>query len=284
MINQAFALLSSPLFLTVAGTLAAVTIIVWDWRLALLTLLVAQGTIGAATVQLMQVPVEWVLIQTAVMALSCLILGMSAAQVMKSSPTSRQSGNLWLRLMAVLLLYGGWRLLDIHLTLPDMSGEAVQLIAWLAFCALLMLGLGASPLFSGVAILLWIVTIQAFVAAVLEIPSLVALVGILEVLVALACSYLLIAESLPVKRERMVLSDVAFPEPPATAEEDFGLATITGSLAATMRRRWANRTGGDASTAARPGGGADSERTSGESRNDEAETVTDRHAARQSGS
>ncbi len=218
MISEAIAFSSSQTGLTLTAALAALVIVVWDWRVALAALFVIQASIGAATVHLSGVPFEWVLIQTAVMGLSCLILGMSAAQAMQSSPSSRQAGSLWLRIMAVAMLYGGWRLLDVSVTLPETDPGVAQLYGWLALCALLILGLGASPLFSGVAILLWIVIVQAFVASVLEIPSLVALVGILELLVALACSYLLLAEWTPSTRERPILTDVAFPVQPVHAE------------------------------------------------------------------
>ena len=158
-------------------------------------------------------------------------------QVMKSSPAARQAGSLWLRLMAVLLLFGGWRLLDINVTLPGVDADLAQLLGWLALCALLMLGLGASPLHAGVALLLWLAVVQAFVAMVLEVPSLVALIGILQLFVALACSYLLIAEWTPVQRSRPILTDVAFPEHAAPAEMRAGLATVTGAISSSVGRR-----------------------------------------------
>lgn len=184
---------------------------------------------------------ESALIQMAVMGLSCLILGISAAQVMKTSPSARQAGALWLRAMAALMLYGGWRLLDVQVTLPATDPNVAQLYGWLALCAFLILGLGASPLFSGVAILLWIVVVQAFVASVLEIPALVALVGILELLVALACSYLLIAEWRPATRERPILTDVAFPTQMPHTEIGLDIGTVTGTITSTVGRQWARR-------------------------------------------
>jgi hypothetical protein len=243
MIAEVTAFSSTQTGLVLTGALVALAIVIWDWRAALLVLFLVQASIGAATVHLAQVPFQWVLIQSAVMGLSCLILGMSAAQVMKSSPSSRQAGSLWLRVMAVAMLYGGWRLLDVNVTLPDTDANVAQLYGWLAVSSFLILGLGASPLFSGVAILLWVVIVQAFVASVLEIPSLVALIGILELLVALACSYLLVAEWRPVPGERPILTDVAFPSQSTVAESGFGLGAVTGSISATVSRRWAQSRG-----------------------------------------
>jgi hypothetical protein len=140
--------------------------------------------------------------------------------------------------MAVTLLYGAWRLLDITVTLPETDANVAQLYGWLALCAVLILGLSASPLFAGIAVLLWITVVQAFVASVLEIPSLVALVGILELLVALACSYLLIAEGVQAETEPTVLTDIAFPAQTAYADSGIGVATVTGSISAAVGRRW----------------------------------------------
>ncbi|MFN2204080.1 MAG: hypothetical protein ACK2UO_23000 [Caldilineaceae bacterium] len=238
MMAESVSFLSSPLGLTLAGALVALAIILWSWQFSLLVVFAVQTAVGAVTVHLSQVPVQWVLIQSAVMALSCLILAMSASKVIRSSPTARQSGSIWLRAMAVTLLYGAWRLLDITVSLPETDGNVAQLYGWLALCAVLILGLGASPLFAGVAVLLWITVIQAFVASVLEIPSLVALVGILELLVALACSYLLIAEGVQVEAEPTVLTDIAFPTQTAYADSGIGVATVTGSIGAAVGRRW----------------------------------------------
>ena len=233
----ALAFFSSPIGITFTGAVAALAVIVWDWRFALGALFTVQAAVGAATVHLYQTPAQWILIQTAVMGLSCIILGMSATQTMMSSPTARQAGSLSLRLMAVLLVYSGWRLLDIELTLPGIDSGVAQLYGWLAVCAMLMLALGANPLFGGVAFLLWIVPTQAFVATVLEIPSLVALLGILELLVALACSYLLMAERVPVSQKGQVLTDVAFPNQLPYVREQHDSGSLLGSIGSAVTRR-----------------------------------------------
>ena len=279
MISEAIAFSSSQTGLTLTAALAALVIVVWDWRVALAALFVVQASISAATVHLSGVPFEWVLIQTAVMGLSCLILGMSAAQAMQSSPSSRQAGSLWLRIMAVAMLYGGWRLLDVSVTLPETDPGVAQLYGWLALCALLILGLGASPLFSGVAILLWIVIVQAFVASVLEIPSLVALVGILELLVALACSYLLLAEWTPSTRERPILTDVAFPVQPVHAEIGFGIGSVTGSISSSVGRRWLRRGRGAPPVSADDSGGDDAVSSAARPESSDRPSQTERDSA-----
>lgn len=236
MIAQLSGFLSSPTGLVATGALATVTVLIWDWRVALPVLFMVQAAVSLITVDQSSAPLQWGLIQTAVMGLSCAILGMSAARVMQDSPSSRQSGSFWLRLMTVMLLYGVWRLLDVNVTLPEMDPGFAQILGWLAICALLLLGISTNPLFTGVAIMFWIIVVQAFVATVLGIPSLVALVGILELSVALACSYLLVAERAPMRRAQP-LTDIAFPDYLSYLETGIDIGAITGPLGDRVRRR-----------------------------------------------
>lgn len=208
---EGLAIFSTPAGMTLVGLAAAVSIILWDWRVTLLTVLFVQGAVAALTVDLFSVPGQWALIQVAVMALACVILGLSAAQTMRHSMSARQSGSLLLRLMAALFFAGVWVLLDFAPSLPKMGPEVSGLFGWLAICAVLMLGLGTNPLFAGAALLLWFVPVQAVVAVVLGIPALVALTGILELLVALVCSYLLLAEQAPRLEPVATMTDIAFP-------------------------------------------------------------------------
>jgi hypothetical protein len=235
--SETLALLTSPAGIAITGVLLATAIILWDWRLTLVVLFAVQTVVGAAVFYLHQTPVQWVLIQTAVMGLACAILAMSAARSIYSSPSARQAGSTSLRVMAVLLVYSAWRLLDIKLAFPGIDSNVAQLFGWLAICALLLLGLGTNPLFWGVALLLWIIPVQAFAATVLEIPSLVALVGILQILVALACSYLIVAEGLSEPRKLRVLTDVAFPMQTTHEQKEASTNTIAGLIGSALMHR-----------------------------------------------
>ena len=233
--------LTSQIGFLITGVLLASAIVIWDWRYALLTVMVVQVVVGAATIQFMQAPFQWVIIQMTVMALSCAIIGLSAARTMSTSPTALQSGSWWLRLMAVLLMYGGWRLLDIRVEIPEVNEQLIQMFGWIAGCALLILGLGMNPLYASIALLLWLIPVQAYVAAIVEIPTLVVLVGMLQILIALAGSYLLVAEDEPEPVVRTALTDVAFPADIFASRPIFGLGTVADSLEATVRRRWLAR-------------------------------------------
>ncbi len=209
---EALGFFSTPVGLTFTSAIAAASIVLWDWRAALAMLLTVQVAVAALTVNLFAVPSQWALIQVAVMALACMILGLSAAQTMRDSLSARQSGSFFLRVMAVLFFAGAWRLLDVQPNFPKFGPEVSTLFGWLAICALLTLGLGANPFFTGVSMLLWFVPVQAMVAVVLGIPALVAMTGILQLLVALVCSYLLLVEQAPYMQAKETLTDIAFPD------------------------------------------------------------------------
>ena len=218
---EVLSVFSTPAGMTLVGMVAAMSIILWDWRVTLLVVLFVQGAVAGLTVDLFDVPGQWALIQVAVMALACVILALSAAQTMRQSMSARQAGTLSLRLMAVLFFSGVWILLDYAPSLPEVGPEVSGLFAWLVVCAVLMLGMGANPFFSGAALLLWFVPVQALVAVVLGIPALVAMTGILELLVALVCSYLLLAEQTPsVQPAVETLTDIAFPTGLAETERE----------------------------------------------------------------
>jgi hypothetical protein len=85
------------------------------------------------------------------------------------------------------------------------------MLAWLALTAALFLALGENPLYVGVGLLLWCVVVQAVVGPLLGIPSLAAIIGIVELLLALACSYLVLVDEAPATRAPQVITDVAFP-------------------------------------------------------------------------
>jgi hypothetical protein len=104
--------------------------------------------------------------------------------------------------------------------LPVVGTDVAELFVWLALCALLMLGLGDNPLFTATGLLLWCVPAQALISIILAIPALSALIGIVELLVALACSYLVLVELLPVAATRSVLTDIIFPEQDAVLRMD----------------------------------------------------------------
>jgi hypothetical protein len=90
--------------------------------------------------------------------------------------------------------------------------ELADLFVWLALCMLVMLGLSDNPLFATIALLMWLMPVQVITAIIVESPSLVALIGMLSLLLALAGSYLILVEQVSAEESAPVVTDIAFPE------------------------------------------------------------------------
>ncbi len=210
-IFQPLSLFASTMGLALTGMIAAAIVVVWDWRAALIGLFIVQLSVATVSVLVENVPAQWALIQTAVIGLSCMILALSAYRA-QSSPSLYQSGTWLLRAAALVLAFVGWRFIVDRINLPVIHPLEIRLFVWLALCSAIMLGMGDSPLFNAVALLLWCLAVQGFISVLLAIPALVAIIGILEILVALACSYLILAEQLPAVKQAPVLTDMTFPE------------------------------------------------------------------------
>ena len=192
------------------GLLAILIILVWEWRVSLIGLVLIQLGIAPVAVFLQGVELQWVTVQTLVVMLSCLILALSATQI-SGSPTSRQSGNGLLRLMVVILLYASWRLFQFDIPIPLILPQVNVLFTWLFICALLMLALSDNPLFTGTALLLWLIPLHVVISVLFPFASLIVLFGIVELFLALCCSYLILAECLGEEERPLIATDVTFP-------------------------------------------------------------------------
>jgi len=69
---------------------------------------------------------------------------------------------------------------------------------------------GDDPFFTGVALLLWCIPVQAIVEILLPIPQLFILIDIIEIVVALACSYLMLTARTLNLEENTVVTDLTF--------------------------------------------------------------------------
>ena len=200
---------ATPTGFTAIGVIVAAIIVVWDWRLALAGLVLVQLGVAEATVLQQGMPAEWGAIMVGVMALAAVILALSARRT-QTHTSLYQSGTWSQRGLIVALVYASWRLLDWHMPLPEFTTGLSDLFFWLGLCVLMILGMGENPLFTALALLLWLIPAQAVVAVLLGIPALVALVGMIKLLAALACSYLILVEEAPVE-EAPVITDITFP-------------------------------------------------------------------------
>jgi uncharacterized protein (DUF58 family) len=75
-----------------------------------------------------------------------------------------------------------------------------------------MLGLSNNPLFSIIAFLMWLIPIQIITSLIIPAPTLVALIGTLALLLALAGSYLILVEQVTVEQSAPVVTDISFPD------------------------------------------------------------------------
>lgn len=209
------------LFFTLAAP--AVAVLIWDWRVALAALVAVQFGVATLGVQLLGMDPQLLGAQTLTVVIAALILGLSQLQV-RSSRSLRQPGNWLLRLLALLLLVTAWRLVELDLGLPNIPPEVVQSFVWIGVGALLLLGLSDNPLYSSVALLMWMAPVHVVLVAVLPIPSITGILGVVELLLAVVAGYLILADRVPAAATQ-VATDVTFPDGPrhvsASGAEEF---------------------------------------------------------------
>ena len=192
------------------GAVAALMIILWDWRVALAGLFCVQVGVASAAVSIEQLPGDWGVVMILVMGLACLILILSA-QRMTRTTSLYQAGTWPLRTLLLLLLLGTWQLADVNIPLPEVEPRLAQLFGWLTLCTLVMLGLSDNPLFTTIALLIWLIPAQVMAALIVNAPALVALIGMLTLLLALAGSYLVLVEQASAEQSAPIVTDISFP-------------------------------------------------------------------------
>ncbi len=207
----ALAFFGGPRGPLILGTVTALMIVIWEWRVALLGLFIVQVGVVSAAVAMNQIPTEWAGVMVVIMGLACLILALSAQQMTRTT-TLLQAGTWPLRALLLVLVYIGWALAEVTIPLPGLNPQLADLFVWLALCTLVMLGLSDNPLFASVALLLWLVPVQVIAAVIVNQPTLVALIGMLSLLLALAGSYLILAEQVKAEASAPVVTDITFPE------------------------------------------------------------------------
>lgn len=194
----------------ITGFFAILMILAWEWRVSLIGLILIQVGIAPIAIFLQGIDAQWVTVQTLVIILCSLILALSTTQI-AGSPTSRQAGNWPLRLMVVILLYVSWRLFQFDIAIPLIDSRVSVLFNWLFICALVILSLSDNPLFTGSALILWFIPMHVVVATLFPFSSLIVLFGFLELILALCCSYLILAERLGESEQVTIATDVTFP-------------------------------------------------------------------------
>jgi len=206
------ALLASGPGVLFLSALAASIVLVWNWRWALAsgTLLMLGVSSTAATLHNTPPLItasQWVAIMVA-----NLLLGLS----MHLHPTgivTRANVNWLLRSLALGFLLGAWWVVDPGVSLPLFSQVETDLLLWAALCGILLLGLSATPFYMGLGLLLLTVPAQSIAPVLLPGSGLSILVGIAQILVALGCAYLTLAQPASATSQRRVV----MPAPQPTA-------------------------------------------------------------------
>lgn len=194
------------------GAVAVVMLLIWGWRSALVGTILIQTGVAALMVQVHDLSVRWGSVQILTTLLCVLLLGLSA-QHMRGRQAARPPGSWLLRLLVAILLLASWRVFDINLTIPLLNPSVEQLFLWLSLCALTTLALSDSPFFAAVALLWWTIVMQAVVELLAPGYGLYAIIGMVQIVVSLACSYLLLIDLAPAPKPMPIATDMTFTEP-----------------------------------------------------------------------
>lgn len=202
-------------------TLVVGGLIIWFWdrRLSLAGLFIIQVSIATFGVRVHDVSTQWAIAHILIMLLCVLILALSNAQT-SASRSMHQPGNWLFRLLAIAIVFLGWRFVNIEVALPAFPANQVRYLISLMLFALLMLSLGDNPHFATVALLLWIIPIQLMVEVLLPEPTLIAFLGLLQLFLALTGGYLILADRIPRAARRVVPTDAVFSDRPMSVALD----------------------------------------------------------------
>ena len=197
---------SSAAFFIVLGLAASLPLVLWDWRVAIPGLLLVQLGTGGIVGSVYGLPAPWPAVHFGVLLLSSLIFLLSILQtkIVQVDHTGEFSSIVFRTLVVGIAALLVWTA-DADIPLPLLNNMTKLLFLWFTALALLTLGLAESALFGGIALLLWMIPIQAFLSILFPLPAVIVPLGILQLLVALSCSYLLLAED-------YALSSIQVPE------------------------------------------------------------------------
>lgn len=217
------------------GGVALLLILLWDWRLFLPGLALIQYGVGQILVYRYGVPGQWLAVYFWVVVLAALILALSPMQLPRLQ-TSLRSANPFFRLLIMLLLAVLVYTLQPDIPLPLLDEPTARLFLWLAACAFLIMALTDNAIFTGVGLLFWFIPVQSLMSMILPLPALIALIGILQLVVALACAFLALAEDEQIAELQRPATDLSFP---AQAEGWAAPALDLDTLGRYLGRRFA---------------------------------------------
>jgi len=178
------------------GLLAALIVLLWDWRVALIALVLIQMGVATLLVQIEGASGQIMFVQSLIVALCAVMIAIAGVQV-HLRRSGRQSGGWLFRLLVLALLGIALYSLDLSVVLPEVAPAITRIFGWIALIALIMLSLGDNPVFTITALLIWCVLGQAMAALYAPASEVMVAIGLMELVLGLTASYLLLAERLP---------------------------------------------------------------------------------------
>lgn len=199
--RQADSLAGAPILLAITASVV-VAVAARDWRLVLFALMVAYLGLAVLTASLL--PPQWALLRVVVGGLAAVIWYLSAQQAgwggrflpfrhSQGVQARPLSSTTLFRTLAALSLAALILILRPRLPLPVLPPDLRFVVIWLGAFGLLGLALGEEALQNGVALLFLLAGTQLMLAALQPDPWLIWLLSSVEILVALATGYLMIA-------------------------------------------------------------------------------------------
>ncbi|MFZ1770221.1 MAG: hypothetical protein WAU00_13540 [Caldilinea sp.] len=186
------------------SALTASIVLFWDWRWALsaaVIVLLALSSIGAAlhTLSPLVTAGQWL-----ASVVAGVLLGL-AGRFHPAAANTHTNGNWLLRLIALGFMVGAWWVIDPGVSLPLFTQGETDLIFWLGLCGLLIVSLSSAPLHTGIGLMLMMAPLQAIAAVLLPGSGMALLVSIAQILLALSCAYLVLAQPSLVRASRRTL-------------------------------------------------------------------------------
>lgn len=199
--QQAGGLAGTPALLAIT-LCAMVAIAALDWRLVLAAFMLLY--FGLALLTANWLPPQWALLRVIVGGLAAIIWYLSAQRAGWGGRflPFRQRHGVQTRPLASITLFRALLVTTLavlivvlrpRLPLPILPAEARFVVAWLAAFGLLGLAIGDEALQSGVSLLFWLAATQLMLAVLQPDAWLIWLLSTVELLVALATGYLMIA-------------------------------------------------------------------------------------------
>lgn len=199
--QQADRLAGTPVLLAI--TLGVIVVVaVRDWRLVLVALMAVYTGLALLTAGLL--PPQWALLRVVVGGLAAVMWYLSAQQAgwggrflpfqhSQGVQARPLSSTTLFRALIALSLAALILALRPRLPLPVLPADVRFVVIWLGAFGLLGLALGDEALQTGVSLLLWLAATQLMLAALQQDAWLIWLLSSVELLLALATGYLMIA-------------------------------------------------------------------------------------------